>query len=137
MCTLILPVPGLHVDLAATPGSGGLPAGAYEVTIRADGQTFVAHPQVLFAGGSDCADCEPEVVVDGRTLFADVDLSTSGYVNVGYWEDGGPSTIELEIRQGSTVYAARTFTPAYGAEEVNGRGCGVTHQAHETVTLAP
>ena len=137
MCTLVEPFPGLNLRVEAAPGTSGLPTGTYEVTIRADGQTLVAHPEIDANGGT-CADCELEVDSGGRRLYVEVNLTGRyGDIHVGYREDGGPAQIDLEIRQASTVYVARTFTPEYQAEEVNGRGCGVTHQAHETITVAP
>ncbi|KAB2896252.1 MAG: hypothetical protein F9K40_14830 [Kofleriaceae bacterium] len=137
-CTLIFPSPGLTARLEAAPGTT-LPAGIYDVTVTADGQTFVLRPEVLSPGGGTCLpeDCRQEVDVGGKRLFAEISLVGSlGYLYVGYHEDGGPSPIGLEVRLGSTAYASHTFTPTYVPVEVNGPGCGTTHQAMATVTLA-
>lgn len=137
-CTLAAPFPGLTARLEPASGTT-LPNGVYDVTVTADGQTFVLHPNVTGPSTGTCGagQCAAEAIVDSKHLFAEVNLSGGfGLLRVGYREDGGPSTIGLDVRLGATVYTMQTLMPTYVPREVNGPGCGVTHQAMVTITLA-
>ncbi len=134
VCGAVGGIEGLRVAVSI---SGGLPSGAYTTVIHADGQELVID-ELLQADGSVSAQPIPDVVVQGKHLYADSTLfARSGEIVVGYREGGGPATLDIEIRRGATVLAAQSYTPTYAAAYPNGEGCPPeVEQANGTLVFA-
>jgi hypothetical protein len=121
VCGAVEPVQGLNVQM--TVENGPLPPGDYAIVVDTDGleltinETVDATGAIIGDTGAQAADGDKHLKIEG------VVSGSSGYVQVGYVEGGGPAALMITVKQGSTVIGSQAYAPSYTTDWVNGDSC--------------